>query len=101
MLFPFLSQLFAPMFASRKSSADDRRVRRRRRPPAKPPRASLAVEALEERSLPAVNLGWAAAFGSAGARAETVATDPANNVIVGGFLYGAPATFGSGASAVT
>ncbi|MBI1917368.1 MAG: hypothetical protein HYS12_21925 [Planctomycetes bacterium] len=100
MLFPFLSRLFAPMLASRKAGAEERRVRRHRRPSPKPPRARLAVEALEDRSLPAANFGWAAAFGS-GAQATTIATDSANNVIVGGFLYGSPATFGSGASAVT
>src|SRR5437588_12833125 len=100
MLFPFLSQLFAPMFASRKSSTDERRVRRHRRPPSKPPTARPVVEALEDRTLPAASFGWAAAFGSA-ALAKTLATDSSNNVIVGGDLGQQPATFGSGANAVT
>jgi hypothetical protein len=100
MLSSFLSRLFAPKPASRKASAEGRRARRNRCPSLKPPRARLAVEALEDRTLPAANFGWAAAFGS-NALAKTLAVDSSNNVIIGGDLGQQPATFGSGAGAVT
>jgi hypothetical protein len=100
MLFDSLSRLFAPLFASRKANADDRRVRRHLRPPPKAPSARPMVEPLEDRTLPAANFGWASAFGS-NAMAKTLAVDSSNNVIIGGDLGQQPATFGSGAGAVT